>query len=106
MGPGSIRRVVPEGQRMVDASQARSRAKAVLESLLEARRLCSEHDARTNRSDLYKAVTGKSALDAAITQTQRMIDSLDRSLARAGAEVEVRAAGILASSKERIAAAR
>lgn len=89
------------GQQQVFAAQ-RTRAQAVLEGLLKARETCEEHGSRMNRSDLYKTVTGRSALDAAITATQRMIENLDRSLGKASIEVEVRAAGLM--SRDRAAA--
>jgi hypothetical protein len=76
------------------ASQ-RERAEAVLASLLEAKAACEEHGNRMNRSDLYKTVTGRSALDGAITSTQRMIENLDRTLSKAALEVEVRASNLL-----------
>lgn len=73
----------------------RERARAVLASLLEAKAACEEHGSRMNRSDLYKSVTGKSALDGAISATQRMIENLDRTLGKAALEVEVRASNLL-----------
>lgn len=76
-------------------AEQRERAQVVLQGLLEAKAACEEQGARLNRSDLYKAVTGRSAWDASITATQRMIDSLDRALASAGVEVEIRAANLL-----------
>jgi hypothetical protein len=76
-------------------AEQKERAEAVLRSLLEAKASCEEEGSRLNRSDLYKTVTGRSAWDASIAATQRMIESLDRALAAAGVEVEIRAAGLL-----------
>ncbi|MBL8746763.1 MAG: hypothetical protein JNK58_10455 [Phycisphaerae bacterium] len=80
----------------------RERAKAVLAELKQARSACEEHGNRLNRSDLYKTVTGRSALDAAISSTERMIETLDRTLAKATLEVEVRASALL--NRQRTAA--
>lgn len=77
----------------------RERARAVLEGLLEARIACEEQGDRMNRSDLYKTVTGRSALDSAITSTERMIEALDRTLSKATLEVEVRASAVLSRQK-------
>lgn len=65
-----------------------ARAREVLESLVRARTLVEEHDARVNRADLFKLVTGKSALDSTISATQRIVDALER--AQRGVEIEVR----------------
>lgn len=77
----------------------RERARAVLAGLLEARAACEEQGSRMNRSDLYKSVTGRSALDSAITSTERMIEALDRTLGKATLEVEVRASALLSKQK-------
>lgn len=77
----------------------RLRAKAVLAELIEARTACEEQGNRMNRSDLFKTVTGRSALDTAISSTERMIETLDRTLSKATLEVEVRAATLLSRQR-------
>jgi hypothetical protein len=65
----------------IETVQRREEAKALLETLLNAKR-CSERNlAEMRRSDLVKQVTGKSSMDNAIDSTRRLIDSFDRVLA-------------------------
>lgn len=63
-----------------DLSSQRAHAEAVLKSLIEAKEACEQQAAANHRSDLFKAVTGRSALDAAIVSTKRIIDQIDRQL--------------------------
>ncbi len=60
-----------------DISQAKERAQALLDSLLDAR----AQSATGAVSDLYKRVTGASSLDTAILNTKRMVESYSRMLA-------------------------
>lgn len=65
----------------IETVQRRDEAKALLETLLNAKR-CSERNlAEMRRSDLVKQVTGKSSMDNAIDSTRRLIESFDRVLA-------------------------
>lgn len=71
-------------QRLVlETNARRDRAEAVLQSLLLAKAECEKQLARFRRPDMMKSVTGKSALDAAIASTQRMVESLNRTLSEA-----------------------
>ncbi len=71
-------------QRLVlETNARRDRAEAVLQSLLNAKAECEKQLARFRRPDMMKSVTGKSALDSAIASTQRMVESLNRTLSEA-----------------------
>ena len=80
----------------------RTEAEAVLQGLLEAKAECEAHSEKMNRSDLFKRVTGRTGLDSAIQTTQRMIEQLDRTLANATCQAEVKAtfvAGLTAAPR-------
>lgn len=77
-----------------DIRSQRTQAEAVLQSLLEARSECEQHLDQFKRSDLYKRVTGRSGFDSAISSTRRMIEQIDRCLAAAAAEVEIKTTGV------------
>ena len=62
------------------AAMTRQRAEAMLKALQETRREYEAMLRRLNRPDLLKAVTGQSAVEAAIAETRRMIAVLDRAL--------------------------
>lgn len=71
-------------QRLVlETNARRDRAEAVLQSLMNAKAECEKQLARFRRPDMMKSVTGKSALDSAIASTQRMVESLNRTLSEA-----------------------
>lgn len=63
-----------------ETADARADAERLLAGLIDARSRSEKRLAELNRADILKSLTGKSALDNAITSTQRMIDSLDRVL--------------------------
>lgn len=75
----------------------RSKAQAVLASLLAAKAECDAQLAKLRRSDAMKQVTGKSSLDEAINSTKRLLAELDEAVeasrSKPGCEVEVRLAG-------------
>lgn len=80
----------------------RTEAEAVLQGLLDAKAECEAHSEKMNRSDLFKRVTGRTGLDAAIQTTQRMIEQLDRTLANASRQAEIKAsfvAGLAANAR-------
>lgn len=64
--------------------QQRGRAEALLRSLQASKSECERQLERLRRSDSFKAFTGHSALENAITSTQRMIETIDRAMASAG----------------------
>lgn len=71
-----------ERQRIVlETIAARDRAEATLQSLLAAK---AEAEAGAGpRADLFREVTGMSAMDNALAQTRRMIETLNTALAHA-----------------------
>lgn len=64
-----------------DTVQRREEARALLETLLAAKRSSERNLAEIRRPDLVKQVTGRSSMDNAIDSTKRLIDSFDRVLA-------------------------
>ncbi len=71
-----------ERQRIVlETIAARDRAEATLQSLLAAQAECAA--GASPRADPFREVTGKSAMENAIAQTRRMIESLNTALAQA-----------------------
>lgn len=77
-----------------DYRRQREEAQCLLESLMTAKAECEAHQAKFNRPDMYRAVTGRSALDSAIASTRKMIERLDALLERAEVEVEVQVAAV------------
>ena len=77
----------------------RSKAQAVLASLVTAKAQCDEQLAKLRRPDAMKQVTGKSSLDEAISSTKRLIAELDEvaeaSHTKPCSEIEVRIGGAL-----------
>tara|TARA_R110002153_G_scaffold263487_1_gene424829 strand:+ start:278 stop:562 length:285 start_codon:yes stop_codon:yes gene_type:complete len=65
---------------LTETADARADAERLLSGLIDARSKSEARLKELSRSDILKNLTGKSALDNAITSTQRMIDSLDRVL--------------------------
>lgn len=65
----------------IDTVQRRDEARALLETLLAAKRCSEKNLAEIRRADLVKQVTGKSSMDNAIESTRRLIASFDTVLA-------------------------
>ncbi|MBL9031272.1 MAG: hypothetical protein JNM80_06150 [Phycisphaerae bacterium] len=70
-----------------ETEATRHSAEQLLRSLLDYRTQSERNLAELRQGDLFKSVTGKSALDNAITSTQRMIEALNRVLARTKREL-------------------
>ncbi len=68
-------------QILAESSRRRTQAEALLRSLTAAKSECERQLARFQRSDVMQTVTGRSAIDAAIAHTRRMIETLDRAVA-------------------------
>ncbi len=91
--------VLSEQQRIVlETNAARDRAEALLQRLLEAKSECEREMSDLRRTDVYKTVTGRSAIENAIASTRRMIDTLNHALEQAQAatspvQMSERAAG-------------
>ncbi|MCE7972447.1 MAG: hypothetical protein DYG93_12415 [Leptolyngbya sp. PLA2] len=67
-------------QVLIETAAARDKAEALLRGLQEARARSERHLREIGQTDAMKAVTGKSSIENAIASTQRMIDTLNRSL--------------------------
>lgn len=65
---------------LTETAQARGEAERLLRGLIEARAQSEARLAELSRVDILKKLTGTSALDTAISSTERMIDALDRVL--------------------------
>ena len=61
--------------------EQRTKALAVLDSLLDAREACVTHGFVYERTDAVREVTGVSSIDKAIESTRRIIEAIDRQLA-------------------------
>ncbi len=71
----------PQRKALLDEMHAtRESMRATLAALLDAKRQSEQRLGELKRSDSWQSVTGKSSLDNAITKTQRMIETLDRSI--------------------------
>ena len=76
--------VLSEKQRLVvETLAAKDRAETILQRLLEAKSQTEQEMSTLRRTDAFKAVTGRSALDNAIAATRRMIDSLNHAIDQA-----------------------
>lgn len=76
--------VLNEKQRLVvETRAAKDRAEAILQRLLEAKAQTEQELSSLRRTDAFKAVTGRSAIDNAIAATRRMIDSLSHAIDQA-----------------------
>lgn len=64
----------------MDTVQRRDEARALLDTLVEAKRASEKNLAEIRRTDLVKQVTGRSSMDNAIESTKRLIESFDRVL--------------------------
>jgi len=85
---------------LIETARTRDRAKALLDEL-QSTKAELDHRLDASRSeDAMRVVTGKTALDNAIESSKRMLDQLDRSLARVGAAAES-SAGLDASAAAR-----
>lgn len=70
-------------QILLETTATRDRAEALLRTLMECKTQSERNLAELKQTDTFKSVTGRSALDNAITSTQRMIDSLNRVISHA-----------------------
>lgn len=68
---------------LAEARARRRRAEAVLRSLVEAKEQCERRLSSSSKPDAVKALRGDSSIERAIESTSRMIESLDRLIARA-----------------------
>lgn len=91
-----MKTVITQRQRLVlETNAARDKAEALLQNLLDAKRVTERELSRYQREDPMRTVTGRTAIDDAIASTRRMIETLNRSLREAERELaEEEAAGL------------
>lgn len=65
-------------QLVIESDETRSRARALLDDLLQAKQEEERTRSQSNKSDPMSVVTGRSSLDNAIERTQRMLTLLER----------------------------
>lgn len=63
---------------MLEWTVSRDDAQALLRSLLEAKAESERRLAELDQADVFREVTGKSAIDNAIKSTKRMVDTFNR----------------------------
>jgi hypothetical protein len=67
-------------QILLETTATRDRAEALLRTLLDYKSQSERNLADLKQPDIFKSVTGRSALDNAIASTQRMVEALNRVL--------------------------
>lgn len=82
-------------EQLLAIQRTRSHAAAVLTGLLDAKVQCEATLSHEKRSDMFKAVAGQSSLEAAIAETRRLIDTLDRQIQSAAANLDEADADLL-----------
>jgi len=70
-------------QILLDTQRTRAQAAEILKELQEAKCQCEQALAADKRQDMIKQVTGQSSLESAITETRRVLESLDRAIEEA-----------------------
>lgn len=69
-------------QILLETTATRDRAEALLRTLLDYKTQSERNLADLKQPDVFKSVTGRSALDNAIASTQRMVEALNRVLSQ------------------------
>ncbi len=72
---------------LLESTVARDTAETLLQRLLGAKAESEKRLIELRQVDALKKVTGRSAMDNAIISTQRMIETLNRSIAQLGREL-------------------
>ena len=70
-------------QLLIETHATRQQAAELLRTLEETRKQMEQQLTDEKREDVVKLVTGRSSIDAAITATRRMIETLDRAISEA-----------------------
>jgi hypothetical protein len=65
-------------QIVLETTATRDRAEALLRSLLDCKAQSEKNLTELKQGDVFKSVTGRSAIDNAIASTQRMVEALNR----------------------------
>ena len=69
-------------QILLETTTTRDRAEALLRTLVDYKSQSERNLAEIKQPDVFKSVTGRSALDNAIASTQRMVEALNRVIAQ------------------------
>lgn len=81
--------MLTERQRiLLESTVARDTAESLLQRLLGAKAESEKRLGELRQTDALKKVTGRSAMDNAIVSTQRMIETLNRSIHQLGRELQ------------------
>ncbi len=70
-------------QILLETTATRDRAEALVRSLLDCKAQSERNLSDLRQPDVFKSVTGRSALDNAIASTQRMVEALNRVISQA-----------------------
>ena len=73
---------------VLDWTVSRNDAEALLESLVDAKAESEKRLAELEQADVFREVTGRSAIDNAIRSTQRMVDTFNRIIDEAQQELD------------------
>jgi hypothetical protein len=65
---------------LIQTATDRDKVEALLRELIDAKAASERNMAQIKQPDFLKQVTGKSSLDNAIANTQRMVETLNRTL--------------------------
>jgi hypothetical protein len=65
---------------LLETTRERDKAEALLRELLDAKTRSEKQLAELKQTDPVKQATGRSSIDAAISSTRRMIDTLSRQI--------------------------
>jgi hypothetical protein len=65
---------------LIQTATDRDKVEALLRELIDAKATSERNMAQIKQPDFLKQVTGKSSLDNAIANTQRMVETLNRTL--------------------------
>ncbi len=72
---------------VLDWTVSRDDAEALLRSLVDAKSESEKRLSELDQSDVFREVTGRSAIDNAIKSTQRMVDTFNRLIQEAEQEL-------------------
>jgi len=73
---------------LLESQRTRAQAAEVLRELIDAKAACEATLTAERRHDMVKHITGQSSLEVAIAETRKVIDSLDRAIAAAAADLD------------------
>ena len=90
---------------LLESTIARDTAEVLLQRLLGAKAESERRLLELRQVDALKKVTGRSAMDNAISSTQRMIETLNRSIAQLGRELPEEDVALFATAGPALATA-